>query len=216
VVETCRQVRGALGALHPRYNRAVAEQAALAGALAPNLLDDLNAATAAAAHTAARLNALSEDTERGWTGTLDEAGMRFSRTVRGVLETNVLDNTFLTSPDARRLDNLARELAGVFEGETLLRRRADDTRLFGAVDLFDAVTDAGRKGLSLQRYKGLGEMNPGQLWETTLDVNARSLLQVRVKEVDEADDLFNRLMGDLVEPRREFIQENALKASVDV
>ena len=216
VVETCRQVRGALGALHPRYNRAVSEQAALAGALAPNLLDDLNAATAAATHTAARLNALSEDTERGWSGTLDEAGMRFSRTVRGVLETNVLDNTFLTSPDARRLDNLARELAGVFEGETVLRRRADDSRLFGAVDLFDAVTDAGRKGLSLQRYKGLGEMNPGQLWETTLDVNARSLLQVRVKEVDEADDLFNRLMGDLVEPRREFIQENALKASVDV
>ncbi|QTL03003.1 DNA topoisomerase (ATP-hydrolyzing) subunit B [Aquabacter sp. L1I39] len=216
VVETSRQMRGALSALHPRYNRAVAEQAALAGALAPNLLDDLNAAAAAAARTAARLDALSEDTERGWTGTLDEAGMRFSRTVRGVLETNVLDNTFLTSPDARRLDNLAGELAGVFEGETLLRRRADDTRLFGAVDLFDAVTDAGRKGLSLQRYKGLGEMNPGQLWETTLDVNARSLLQVRVKEVDEADDLFNRLMGDLVEPRRDFIQENALKASVDV
>ncbi len=216
VVETSRQLRGALSALHPRYNRAVAEQAALAGALAPNLLDDLNAAAAAAARTAARLDALSEDTERGWTGTLDEAGMRFSRTVRGVLETNVLDNTFLTSPDARRLDNLAGELAGVFEGETLLRRRADDTRLFGAVDLFDAVTDAGRKGLSLQRYKGLGEMNPGQLWETTLDVNARSLLQVRVKEVDEADDLFNRLMGDLVEPRRDFIQENALKASVDV
>ncbi|MDE1569330.1 DNA topoisomerase (ATP-hydrolyzing) subunit B [Aquabacter sediminis] len=216
VVETSRQMRGALGALHPRYNRAVAEQAALAGALAPNLLDDLNAAAAAAARTAARLDALSEETERGWTGTLDEAGMRFSRTVRGVLETNVLDNTFLTSPDARRLDNLAGELAGVFEGETLLRRRADDTRLFGAVDLFDAVTDAGRKGLSLQRYKGLGEMNPGQLWETTLDVNARSLLQVRVKEVDEADDLFNRLMGDLVEPRRDFIQENALKASVDV
>ena len=216
VVETSRQMRGALGALHPRYNRAVAEQAALAGALAPNLLDDLNAAAAAAARTAARLDALSEDTERGWTGTLDETGMRFSRTVRGVLETNVLDNTFLTSPDARRLDNLASELAGVFEGETLLRRRADDTRLFGAVDLFDAVTDAGRKGLSLQRYKGLGEMNPGQLWETTLDVNARSLLQVRVKEVDEADDLFNRLMGDLVEPRRDFIQENALKASVDV
>ena len=82
--------------------------------------------------------------------------------------------------------------------------------------MFEAVTNAGRKGLTLQRYKGLGEMNPGQLWETTLDANARSLLQVNVKAIDEADDIFTKLMGDIVEPRREFIQENALTASVDV
>ncbi|OZA93391.1 MAG: hypothetical protein B7X67_27915 [Rhizobiales bacterium 39-66-18] len=136
--------------------------------------------------------------------------------MRGVLETNFLDATFLVSPDARRLDTLATALDGVFAGEARLKRKSDETVLLGAVDLFDAVTDAGRKGLSLQRYKGLGEMNPGQLWETTLDINARSLLQVKVKEVDAAGDLFNRLMGDVVEPRREFIQENALKASVDV
>ncbi|MEP9369170.1 DNA topoisomerase (ATP-hydrolyzing) subunit B [Xanthobacter sp. VNH20] len=215
VVETSRQFRTALNALHPRYNKAIVEQAALAGALKPHLLRERDA-QAEMTEVTRRLNMLAEETERGWTGVADETGFRFSRTVRGVLETNFLDATFLVSPDARRLDTLAAALEGVFAGEARLKRKSDETALLGAVDLFDAVTDAGRKGLSLQRYKGLGEMNPGQLWETTLDINARSLLQVKVKEVDAAGDLFNRLMGDVVEPRREFIQENALKASVDV
>jgi len=216
VVDVCRHMRSTLNGMHPRYNQAVAEQAALALALKSDLLRDEDQASAAAIRVAARLNLLAEETERGWTGTADETGLRFSRSVRGVLETSFLDAAFLSSTDARRLDGYATDLDGVFEGQAALRRKSDDTPLFGAVDLFDAVTDAGRKGLSLQRYKGLGEMNPGQLWETTLDKTARSLLQVRVKEVDAADDLFNRLMGDLVEPRREFIQANALKASVDV
>ena len=94
-------------------------------------------------------------------------------------------------------------------------RKGEERAVFGPVGLFEAVTAIGRKGIALQRYKGLGEMNPEQLWETTLDVNARSLLQVRIKEVDEAADLFGKLMGDEVEPRRAFIQQNALAASVD-
>ena len=98
----------------------------------------------------------------------------------------------------------------------MLRRKDETTAIHGPVGLFEALTGAGRKGISMQRYKGLGEMNPEQLWETTLDVNARSLLQVRIKEVDEANVLFDQLMGDLVEPRRQFIQDNALTASVDV
>ena len=96
------------------------------------------------------------------------------------------------------------------------RRKDEETAVHGPVALFEAVTNAGRKGLSLQRYKGLGEMNPNQLWETTLDTNARSLLQVNVKEIDEANTLFDELMGDKVEPRRIFIEQNALTANVDV
>ena len=98
----------------------------------------------------------------------------------------------------------------------MLRRKDEETPIHGPVGLFEAVTAAGRKGLSLQRYKGLGEMNAEQLWETTLDIDARSLLQVKVREVDEADDIFTKLMGDVVEPRKVFIQENALAATVDV
>ena len=103
------------------------------------------------------------------------------------------------------------------DGRRSLRRKDSETdRSTGPSSLFEAVTDAGRKGVTLQRYKGLGEMNPGQLWETTLDTNERSLLQVKIKEVDEADDIFTKLMGDVVEPRREFIQDNSLSANVDV
>ncbi|MFG1296843.1 DNA topoisomerase (ATP-hydrolyzing) subunit B [Xanthobacter variabilis] len=216
LVEVARHFRGTLHALHPRYNRAVAEQAALAGALSTAVASDIEHAGRAAERVAERLNTLAEETERSWTGTADETGFTFSRMVRGVQEVARLDAAFITSPEARRLDTLSQELEGVFTEAATLKRKGDEALLHGAVDLFDAVTDAGRKGLSLQRYKGLGEMNPEQLWETTLDRNARTLLQVKVKEVDAADDLFNRLMGDVVEPRREFIQENALRASVDV
>ncbi len=169
-----------------------------------------------ALEVARRLDLIAEETERGWTGEADPSGYRFIRTVRGVKEVAVLDAAFVQSAEARRLDTLGADLQEVHAAPATLRRKGADTLVFGPLDLFDAVTDAGRTGIKLQRYKGLGEMNAEQLWETTLDTNARSLLQVKVKEVDAADDLFNRLMGDVVEPRREFIQDNALKASVDV
>jgi DNA gyrase subunit B len=136
--------------------------------------------------------------------------------VSGVKEVAVIDQALLGSADARRLDEHAASLQQTYERPGMLRRKGEETPIHGPVGLFEAITTAGRKGITLQRYKGLGEMNPDQLWETTLDKEARSLLQVKVKEVDEADDLFTKLMGDVVEPRREFIQENALTASVDV
>ena len=110
----------------------------------------------------------------------------------------------------------AAKLAETFSGLATFRRKDKATTVRGPLDLLNAIFDAGRKGLTIQRYKGLGEMNPEQLWETTLDVDARTLLQVRVNHADDADDMFARLMGELVEPRREFIQENALDAEVDV
>jgi DNA gyrase subunit B len=123
----------------------------------------------------------------------------------------------LNSADARRLDEYAATLQGAYMKPGSLRRKGEETPIavYGPVGLFEAVTASGRKGLTLQRYKGLGEMNPEQLWETTLDNDARSLLQVKVKEIDEASDIFAKLMGDEVEPRRVFIQDNALAASVD-
>jgi DNA gyrase subunit B len=165
------------------------------------------------------LDALEDETERGWSGRFDQHGFHFERTLRGVKEVAIIDQALLGSADARKLDEFAPMLQQIFPRPTppaMLRRRDETTPIFGPVGLFDAMTAAGRKGITLQRYKGLGEMNPNQLWETTLDTNARSLLQVSVKEIDEADDIFTKLMGDVVDPRREFIQENALSASVDV
>ena len=122
--------------------------------------------------------------------------------MRGVKEVAIIDDALLGSADARKLDDYAARLQEAYAEPGVLRRKdARRPPIHGPVGLFEAVTDAGRKGVALQRYKGLGEMNPSQLWETTLDTNERSLLQVKVKEVDEADDIFTKLMGDVVEPR---------------
>ena len=220
LVEDARQIRNILTGLHSRYNRKVIEQAAILGVLNPDIVGDPQKARAAAPYIVARLDALAEETERGWQGEFsDDTGFTFSRTVRGVKEVAIIDQALLGSADARKLDEFAPALQAAFPRPlppAMLRRKDETTPIYGPVGLFEAITGAGRKGITMQRYKGLGEMNPEQLWETTLDVNARSLLQVRIKEVDEANVLFDQLMGDLVEPRRQFIQDNALVASVDV
>jgi DNA gyrase subunit B len=217
LVEQARSIRNLLNGLHSRYNRRVVEQAAIAGVLTPDIFGDPRKAVEASRYIARRLDALSEETERGWEGEFREGeGFRFQRNVRGVSEVAALDQALLGSADARKLDEHAVTLQQVYPRPAILSRKDEETPIHGPVALFDAITDAGRKGISLQRYKGLGEMNPGQLWETTLDTNARSLLQVNVKEIDEANILFDELMGDKVEPRRAFIEQNALAASVDV
>jgi len=224
VIEAARSARGALNAFPTSAPRFVLEQAAVSGALA------LTAALADAAGRepvepqtvadmiAARLDAVAPETERGWSGLpTADGGFRFTRVLRGVAEIRTLDGAALRSAEARRLAALAPELAEVYAGgeggraagAALLRKdRRYPAR--GPSELLDLVMAEGERGVSLQRYKGLGEMNPDQLWETTLDPEARTLLQVRIEHTDEADEIFSKLMGDVVEPRRQFIQENAL------
>jgi DNA gyrase subunit B len=217
LVEDARIIRNVLRNLHSRYNRKVVEQAAIAGVLRHEIIDDPEKAAGAADYIAKRLDALADEVERGWIGRFSEGeGFLFERTVRGVKDAAIIDDALLGSADARKLDDYAPQLQQAYARPGVLRRKDSESFIYGPVDLFEAVTDAGRKGVALQRYKGLGEMNPSQLWETTLDIDARSLLQVKVKEVDEADDIFTKLMGDVVEPRREFIQDNSLSANVDV
>jgi DNA gyrase subunit B len=218
LVEQARVIRNVLNGIHSRYNRQVVEQAAILGVLNASIFGDPAKAAAAAPYIARRLDVLSGETERGWQGRFVEGeGFAFERTVRGVKEVAVIDHALLNSADARKLDEYAAALQDAYAKPASLRRKGEDepTPIYGPVGLFEAITNAGRKGLALQRYKGLGEMNPEQLWETTLDSEARSLLQVKVKEIDEASDIFAKLMGDEVEPRRVFIQDNALTASVD-
>jgi DNA gyrase subunit B len=218
IVEEALSIRAALDALHSRYSRMVIEQAAIAGALNPEVLSNAANAAGAAAYIGRRLDAISEETERGWTGTpTADGGLTFAREVRGVKESWTLDGKLIASSDALRLDKKAAHLQEIYAKPARLRRKDSDTAIYGPTDLLEAVFAAGRKGIAMQRYKGLGEMNPEQLWETTLDANVRSLLRVKVSELDEADDIFTKLMGDVVEPRRDFIRENALNvANLDV
>jgi DNA gyrase subunit B len=213
LVEEARAMRHGLAGLHSRYSKSVVEQAALSGALRPLSSADDPEDEAHAAALAERMNAIAEETERGWSARIDASGYVLTREVRGVRQAAILDAGLLASADARRLDEHARPLREAFAEPATFSRRGDSDSVSGPSQLLEAVNAAGRKGLTFQRYKGLGEMNKDQLWETTLDRDARSLLQVKIREVDEADDIFVKLMGDIVEPRREFIQDNALSVS---
>jgi len=208
MVQTARGAKANVERLAARAPAFAIEQAALAGLLAPG--GDPAAA-------AARLDLYAEEGDGAWSGEAGAGGnFVFSRVKRGVSERIVLDELLLHAADARRLAERSKELAQVFAGRATFTRRDRATTVRGPIDLVNAVMDNGRRGLSIQRYKGLGEMNADQLWETTLDAEARTLLQVKVAHADDAGIMFARLMGDEVEPRREFIQENALDAEVDV
>jgi DNA gyrase subunit B len=209
VVEEARTVRATLAAFPTQYPRHVLEQATIAGALVAGVLDADPQGTAD--RVAARLDRIAPEYERGWQGRpTQDKGLRLWRVLRGVEELRVIDGFALRSAEARRLASMTRALQEVYAEPAVLVRKDREQPIHGPIDLLAAVMAEGEKGLTLQRYKGLGEMNPEQLWETTLDPEARTLVQVRIDQFDEADEVFTKLMGDVVEPRREFIQANAL------
>ena len=209
VVELARQLRRVLEAFPTHYPRHILEQAAIAGAFVPGAVDrDLQGV---ADKVAKRLDLIALEYERGWQGRItQDHGIKLARILRGVEEVRTLDGKMLRSGEAKKSGTFTEHLQDVYGLPATLVRKDRTQLIHGPMDLLDAILAEGEKGLSLQRYKGLGEMNPDQLWETTLDPDARTLLQVKVEDMAEADDLFTKLMGDVVEPRREFIQQNAL------
>ena len=213
IVEQARQVTNGINGLHSRYNRSVVEQGAIGGVFEPSLLLSAEKANAAAAKIAKRLDDIADEMETGWEGRFGNDGFQFKREVRGVTEVHNLDRNLLGSLDARRLNERHAHLDEIYGSAAKLRRKDKVDVIHGPRSLLDAVYETGRKGIDLQRYKGLGEMNPEQLWETTLDPSIRTLLQVKIDDIAEADEIFGKLMGDVVEPRREFIQDNALNVS---
>ena len=209
VVGEARQLKRVLEAFPTHYPRHILEQSAIAGAFVPGVVDaDLQGT---ADKVAQRLDRIALEYEKGWQGRItQDHGIRLARILRGVEEVRTLDGPMLRSGEARKTGSFTKSLQDTYGTPGTLQRKDRNQVIFGPLGLLDMVLKEGEKGLSLQRYKGLGEMNPGQLWETTLDPDARTLLQVKVDDVAEADDLFTKLMGDVVEPRREFIQKNAL------
>jgi len=209
VVEDARQLRRVLDAFPTHYPRHILEQAAIAGAFVPGAVEaDLQGV---ADRVADRLDLIALEYERGWQGRItQDKGIRLARILRGVEEVRTLDGPMLRSGEARKTGSFTQALQEVYGTAAHLVRKERSQVIYGPLGLLKAILDEGEKGLTLQRYKGLGEMNPEQLWETTLDPEARTLLQVKIDDVAEADDLFTKLMGDVVEPRREFIQKNAL------
>jgi len=209
-VGTARAVKASVDRLQVRAPGFALEAAALSGALIPEpAVDAIQAA-------AERLNGFADEGENTWVGELNaDNNLVFTRDVRGVTETVILNAPLRESPDARRLSERALAIADVYIGPAVFNAKSGSVTTYSPTQLVDAVVTAGSKGMKVQRYKGLGEMNPEQLWETTLDPNVRTLLQVSVTHADTADELFTKLMGDVVEPRREFIQEHALEAEVD-
>ncbi|MEL0231763.1 MAG: DNA topoisomerase (ATP-hydrolyzing) subunit B, partial [Hyphomicrobiales bacterium] len=220
ILKVSSAVNGILNQINSKYPKFIIEECAIAGALDHALYDNKQYAEETATYIAKRLNNQrnTSGNQNNWLGRANEANdLIFERENRGVKESYVIDKQFMYSSDAIALNDLSAKLQEVYLKPGILKFKDTEQSIYTPSELFEKILQNGRKGASIQRYKGLGEMNPEQLWETTLDPEMRTLLQVKVQEADEASNLFTRLMGDEVEPRREFIQENALRvANLDI
>ncbi|PCI33173.1 MAG: DNA topoisomerase (ATP-hydrolyzing) subunit B [Alphaproteobacteria bacterium] len=215
LVETVRKTSKIMAHVPARYNQELIEELALARALNPATLRDETTAKAAMDAVISRMNLRATEGEDNWSGHLDEEGdgVVFTQEIRGIEDIYHIDSAFINSVEARALNEVVPVRGEVFSKTSTISRKDDIHDINLPSDLMKLVLSYGRKGLSIQRYKGLGEMNPEQLWETTLDPEARTLLQVKIDHADTADEIFTKLMGDVVEPRRKFIQDNALNVS---
>lgn len=212
LVERNRKAGSLLSNLSKNVPEKIIEQMAIFGLFDENLYNDVPALRVELEKLVKRLDNLEAEYDRGWQAeVLGNGSISFHRTLRSVKEEYIVDNTILESPEAKTLNEMRALLHENFaETSQFISKNGMEKKITGPVTFVDAVVSAGKKGISIQRYKGLGEMNPEQLWETTLDPEARSLLQVKIDHMDEADEVFSTLMGDVVEPRKEFIQDNAL------
>ena len=206
-----RKARGLIANLSKNVPEKIIEQMAIYGLFAPEFLTSVNPQPQLDKLTA-RLDELEAEYDRGWKASMQDDGtILFERTLRGVTEKHIIGKNILEMQEVEALNALHSVLADTFADiSTLTSKQGVELKISGPVTFVDAIMAAGKKGITIQRYKGLGEMNPEQLWETTLDPEARSLLQVHIDHMEEADETFATLMGDVVEPRKEFIQENAL------
>ncbi len=213
LAEKCRMIKNLLDNMAVQIPSKVMEQMAIGG-----VFGDFDGDRAKSADDiAARLNMVETEIGKKWIGKWENESYVFSNTVRGVTDTVTISQNILKTAEAYKLDGIATELAEYFKTVGEIRIDSESVKTTGPIAFFDNIIKMGRKGMSIQRYKGLGEMNPEQLWETTLDPEVRTLLQVKINHIDEAETVFSTLMGDIVEPRREFIQENALNvANLDV
>ncbi|WP_336278717.1 DNA topoisomerase (ATP-hydrolyzing) subunit B [Bartonella sp. CB175] len=218
IVEEARVLRQLLNGLHTRYNRNIVEQAAIVGAFNPEAFITPEKAQKTVDNIARRLDLIADDMECGWHGQYASNGnLCFERVLRGVKDIITIDAGLINSADARQIDRISQNFMEIYNSPPFLHRKDKSERILGPISLLESIFKNGKKGIILQRYKGLGEMNAEQLWETTLNPDARALLQVKINDATDADSLFSRLMGDEVEPRRAFIQDNALSvANLDI
>jgi DNA gyrase subunit B len=211
LTEDSRKARALINNLGKKVPEKIIGQLAIHGLFNAEIYNDLDKLKSEAETIAIKLNSLEAEYDKGWKSAItSEGAIEFTRTLRGVTETHLVGNNLIESLEAQSLNELHKFLSDNFSESSTLITKLGEIEINGVIDLVDAIMAAGKKGISIQRYKGLGEMNAEQLWETTLDPEARSLLQVKVEQGDEADEVFSTLMGEIVEPRREFIQDNAL------